>query len=103
MADRAYLERLTKELADKGKLVEAGWVSLRLHCIPPNAPAAQLTEMRFAFMAGAQHVFSSMMDMLDPEPGETPADMRRMELLNAELEAFVAELKLWASRAEGNG
>jgi hypothetical protein len=26
MADRAFLERLTKQLADEGKLIEAGWV-----------------------------------------------------------------------------
>lgn len=29
MADRAYLERLSRELTDKGKLIEAGWVGLR--------------------------------------------------------------------------
>ncbi len=29
MADRQFLEQLTKRLADEGKLIEAGWVSLR--------------------------------------------------------------------------
>jgi len=52
MADRAYLERLSRELTDKGKLIEAGWVSLRLAAIPPNAPAVQLQEKRNAFFAG---------------------------------------------------
>lgn len=101
MADRAFLERLTKELANKGKLIEAGWVSLRLNCIHPNAPPEQLQEMRMAFMAGAQHLFSSMMGMLDPEPGETPGDMKRMELIHKELEAFGEELKTWASKGLG--
>ena len=39
MADRQFLERLTKTLADEGKLIEAGWVSLRLAAIPLDASA----------------------------------------------------------------
>jgi len=103
MADRQFLERLTKELADQGKLIEAGWVSLRLHAIPLNAPASQLHEMRLAFMAGAQHLFASMIGMLDPEPEETPADMARMELIHQELEAFRGELELWVAKTGGKG
>ncbi len=95
MADRAYLERLTKQLADQGKLIEAGWVALRLQAIPSNAPALQLREMRMAFMAGAQHLFASMIGMLDPGTDETPDDMKRMDLIHAELEAFRAELMRW--------
>ncbi len=95
MADRAYLERLTKQLADQGKLIEAGWVALRLQAIPSNAPALQLREMRMAFMAGAQHLFASMIGMLDPGTDETPDDMKRMDLIHAELEAFCAELMRW--------
>jgi DNA modification methylase len=45
MADRAFLERLSRELTDQGKLIEAGWVSLRLAAIPLDASALQLQEM----------------------------------------------------------
>ena len=103
MADRTHLERLTKQLADEGKLIESGWVGLRLACIPDNAPAVQLREMRMAYMAGAQHLFASMMGMLDPEPHETPDDMRRMDLLHQELEAFRGELELWVAEEKGHG
>lgn len=101
MADRQYLEQLTKRLADEGKLIEAGWISMRIACVPLNAPTIQLDEMRSAFMAGAQHLFASMIGMLDPGVEETDADMRRMGLIQAELEAFEKELKLRLTKVGG--
>jgi hypothetical protein len=92
MADRQYLEMLSRKMADEGKLIEAGWVGMRLACIPDNAPAVQLAEMRFAFMAGAQHLFTSMLTILDPDDEPSEADMRKMELIDAELQAFGTEL-----------
>jgi hypothetical protein len=103
MADRRHLERLTKRLADEGKLIEAGWVALRLQAVPVDAPSIQLQEMRMAYMAGAQHLFASMTGMLDPGPEETPDDMRRMELINAELDAFRTELEFWVAKTKGQG
>jgi hypothetical protein len=102
MADRKYLEQLSRKLADDGKLIEAGWVSLRIMAVPLNAPPVQLEEMRNAFMAGAQHLFSSMMTILDPGTEETPDDMRRMGLIADELEAFGRELELRVARAGGS-
>jgi hypothetical protein len=101
MADRQFLEQLTKQLANDGKLIEAGWVALRLQAIPPNAPAIQLHEMRLAFMAGAQHLFASMVWMLDSGLEETPDDMRRMDLIHEELDAFRRELELWVGKTQG--
>ena len=92
--DRQFLEQLTRRLADEGKLIEAGWIGLRLAAVPLDAPAVQLDEMRNAFMAGAQHLFASIMGVLDPEAEVTAQDMRRMELIAAELEAFGKELEL---------
>lgn len=94
MADRQFLELLSRRLADEGKLIEAGWISLRIAAVPLNAPPVQLQEMRNAFMAGAQHLFSSIMTILDPGEQETEADMRRMELIARELEEFGKELEL---------
>lgn len=93
MADRAYLERLTRELIDQGKLIEAGWISLRIAAISPDAPGEQLSEMRKAFFAGAQHTFASIMTMLDPGDEPTDADMRRMSQIESELETFGAQLQ----------
>lgn len=94
MADPQFLERLSRELADQGKLIEAGWVAMRLHVVPLNAQAAQLDNMRLAFMAGAQHLFASIMTVLDPGAEPTGADMRRIDLIDRELAAFGEELKL---------
>jgi hypothetical protein len=34
MADKAFLERLSRELTDQGKLIEAGWIGLRIVRVP---------------------------------------------------------------------
>ncbi|HYI27585.1 MAG TPA: hypothetical protein VD863_07005 [Bradyrhizobium sp.] len=92
MADRAYLERLTRQLADDGRLIEAGWVGLRLAAIPLDAPLIQLDEMHKAYMAGAQHLWASIMTMLDAGAEPTEGDMRKMSLIAAELDAFADKL-----------
>ena len=93
MADRAYLERLTRELTEKGKLVEAGWVGLRMAAIPLDAPKDQLAEMRKAFFAGALHLFQSILTLLDEGQEPTEADLRRMDLIDVELRSFGHDLE----------
>jgi hypothetical protein len=102
MADRQFLEQLSRKLADEGKLIEAGWVALRVQAIPLNAPAVQLDSMRMAYMAGAQHLFASIIGMLDDATEETEADMRRMDLINQELEAWRKKLELMVARTKGS-
>jgi hypothetical protein len=94
MADRAFLERLSRELTDQGKLIEAGWISLRLAAVDPQAPALQLDEMRMAFFAGAQHLFSSIMTILEPDAEPTDKDLERMDLIDKELKRFITEFEL---------
>lgn len=89
MADRAHLERLTKQLTDKGSLIEAGWVGMRLACDLHDAPADQLHQMRMAFFAGAQHLFGSLMTIMEEDHEPTEADLRRMSLIKDELDAFI--------------
>jgi len=87
-------KRLEKEFVDKGLLIEAGWVALRTLSVPENAPQIQLDEMRTAFFAGAQHLFSSIMSIMDEDAEPTADDMRRLDLINKELETFIAEYNL---------
>lgn len=94
MADRAFLERLHRELADSGKLIEAGWVSLRIACDLIDAPAGQLREMRMAFFGGAQHLFGSIMTILEPGEEPTEKDLDRMSLIDAELKKFIQDFEL---------
>jgi hypothetical protein len=91
MTDRVLLERLTRELVDKGLLIEAGWVSLRIAAGLIDAPKIQLEEMRGAFFAGAQHLFASIMSTLDPDAEPTEKDLERMDKIHRELETFIAD------------
>ena len=96
MADRAYLERMTKELTDKGKLIEAGFMAFRIYVIPPYATPDQLEDMKFAFFAGAQHLYGSIMTFLEPGEEPTEKDLERMQVIHEELEKFrlIAEQKM---------
>lgn len=94
MADRAYLERYARECADKGYLIEAGWIGLRIAAVPLDASPAQLDEMRNAFFAGAQHLFSSIMTILEPGAEPTDKDLARMDLIDAELKKFIERYEL---------
>jgi hypothetical protein len=93
MIDREELRRLERRLVDDGKLIEAGWIGLRRAAVAPEADAIQLEEMRTAFFAGAQHLFGSIMGILDDDREPTAADLNRMGLINAELEIFIREFR----------
>jgi hypothetical protein len=87
-------ELLAKELSNRGCLIEAGWIIFKGMTIPPGASEIQIREMRLAFMAGAQHLFASIIGVLDPGEEPTDADLRRMDLIDRELDAFRKELEL---------
>lgn len=87
------LNELARNLTQQGKLIEAGWIGMRLACIAPNAPQIQLDEMRMAFFAGAQHLLGSLNNMLDPEADVTDADLARMESIDRELRTFITEFE----------
>lgn len=102
MADRDYLERATKELVDAGKLVEAGWIGLRLMAYPPDAPPDQLRELRQAFFAGAQHLFASIITFLEEGDDATDSDLDRMSLVHAELDAFIKDFEARHIKTKGS-
>lgn len=93
MSQKAFIDELTKKLIDDGRLIEAGWQGLRIFALPQNASEIQVTEMRKAFFAGAQHLYASILSFLEPGTDETPNDMKRMEMLDKELRQFVQELR----------
>lgn len=91
--DPEVIKQISIKLADEGKLMEVGWLSLRLACDLHDAPPDQLREMRMAFFAGAQHVFHTIMTIMDDDHEPTNDDMRRVSLINDELTAFIAEFE----------
>jgi hypothetical protein len=102
MADRDYLQKMERHLADEGKLIEAGWIGLRIAALPIDAPAIQLKEMRNAFFAGAQHLFVSIMTILEPGAEPTDDDLTRMDLIDKELRAFINDFTVRNFPPEGS-
>lgn len=91
---RDVVDELTRMLTDQGRLIEAGWVSLRIMSVPDDAPPIQIDEMRNAFFAGVQHLFHSIMTILDPGEEPTEADLTRLDKIDNELRGFIEEFKL---------
>lgn len=88
---KQVVDNLCRDLTDRGRLIEAGWVSLKLTTIPADAPQIQLDEMRNAFFAGAQHLFGSIMGILDPGAEPTENDLKRLDLIDKELREFISQ------------
>ncbi len=98
---RALADQLAKEMTDAGKLIEGGWRAYDMMILPKDEEVLK-RECRLAFMAGAQHLFASIMTVLDADREPTAQDMRRMDLIHRELEAIKPELELRARRTEGS-
>ena len=92
---------ITKELMDEGKLIEAGFATMRHLAIRDDASMEEVEAMRLAYMAGAEHLFRSMMVALDPGDEPTEADMRRLELIGNELDEWRGRLSAWVRSAKG--
>lgn len=88
-----WFEKLSRDLVDRGLLIEAGWQSMLATVVAKDAPAVQKEEMRDAFFAGAQHLFASIMSMLEEGAEATEADLARMSQISDELDAFIADYK----------
>jgi hypothetical protein len=98
---RAAADAVAKEFTDKDLLIEAGFASLKVMALPPDAPEIQVREMRMAFFAGAQHLFGSLMGILDPGEEPTDDDLKRLDLIDKELQAFIQEFELRHLPTEG--
>ena len=97
------ISAIENALIGQGKIIEAGWMGLRSMAVPPNAPAIQIDEMRNAFFAGAQHLFSCIMRTLDPGEEPTDADMARLDKIHTELDAFILDYTVRRLPVEGRG
>jgi hypothetical protein len=57
--------------------------------------------MRMAFFAGAQHLFGTIMTVLEPGDEPTPKDLQRMDLIHLELDAFIKDFSLKHTPTKG--
>lgn len=97
------IHELTKKLTDEGRIIEAGFTGFKFMTISAIAPPVQVEEMRNAFFAGAQHLFSSIMSVLDIGEEPTENDLNRLTLINEELKNFINNFELKNLPAKGNG
>jgi hypothetical protein len=90
MSLKKTIDALTKDLMDKGLIVEAGWVGLKLITLPRKEHEE---DMKAAFFAGAMHVFTSMIAAAEGNNSDEPTEneQNRMTNLNNELEKFGRE------------
>ena len=91
--NREMVNEITKKLVDGGFIVEAGWMSFKLLTLSPHAPAEQVEALRLAFFAGAQHLWGSIFSVLDSGSEPTERDLRRMDIINRELQEFIKNFK----------
>lgn len=88
---KSALDSLSRELAEQGRFIEAGFCLriLSTAALPPE----QMEEIRNAFFAGAHHLFVTLVAIFTLAPGVSPTadDYARMEQIEAELDAFIAE------------
>ena len=101
MTDPELIKKVTLELMSNGKIIEAGWVSLRMMAIPPEASELQISEMRNSFFAGAHHLLTSVMTSFDPGAEPTDADNHRMDMIAKELDMFIVDFEAKNIRTKG--
>lgn len=91
----AVASAITGYAVDDGHLIALGFASMIQAMCPEwkNMPEAQRDDLRAAFFGGAQHLWGSIMNILDPGTELTARDLRRMELIHHELEAFIEDYK----------
>ena len=94
-------QKLSEGLADAGKIIEGGFAGFKMMVIPDSAPQVQTNEMRMAFFAGAAHLFTSIMAVMDSDREPTERDMHRMSMIAQELEEFQKDFELNHIPSEG--
>lgn len=91
---KEVMDRVIKKLIDDGQLIEAGFQSLLAVAykgitIPPEIQE----QMREVFFGGAQHLHGAVFQVMDEGTEPTENDMRRLDNIHKELEAFLEKFK----------
>jgi hypothetical protein len=96
-------DAILSEWADKGEILKGGFMVFRAAMLPIDATPGQIEAARYAFMAGAQHLFASIMATLDEDKEPTEKDLRVMELISKELSTWDDEARLRFTDVGGTG
>lgn len=88
----AQADKLLLELSKRGQVVEGGWMAYVILSLS-GCSELQKSEMRKAYFFGAQHVFASIMRLLEPGTEPTDNDLKVVGDIHDELAKFVEEIK----------
>lgn len=94
------LEAIARKLVDEGKLIAAGFVAVRV--MFPHVSDEELERLQNAYFGGAQHLYASIMAIMESDREPTAKDMERMEQIHDELEAWAKTMRLPPRRAGAN-
>lgn len=88
-------DALAGHYVDRGLIIAMGFAAMVEASYPEwrSMPKQQYDDLRAAFFCGAQHLFGSIMGILDPDQEPTERDMQRMDLIAHELDSFIEEYK----------
>jgi cytosine/adenosine deaminase-related metal-dependent hydrolase len=95
-------DHLAKAFVDEGRLIEAGWRAALVVLDWETKPEAELRALRMAYFSGAQHLWGSVIGIMDEDREPTNADLRRMSLIANELDGFAREMMALLNETGGH-
>jgi hypothetical protein len=87
LLDDVTLERITKQMMDEGRVLEAGWTGFRVLCLPADIQRKQEDTLRRIYFIGAKCLMTALEASLQSDDSLRP---QRMAQLRAELDRWDA-------------
>lgn len=89
---REIAQRVTEELAQDGKLILGGWQAFEiLSGLKTGGSELERSAMKNAYYSGAQHLFASIMNILEEGQEPTEGDLNKITAIHEELEQWVRQ------------
>lgn len=82
---------VSKRFLAEGKLIEAGFAAFIALSFRGTPDDQQLEQLRVAFFGGAQHLWGTLVNVIDPDAEPTEADLKKMALIQSEMDAFITD------------
>lgn len=93
-------DQATKDAANNGELLQAGFNSLSELVIDPDTPQEEVEKMQLVWMSGAQYLWAAVMSTMDDGDKMTSGDMDRFMMIKAELDFWQQDLTYRLSKAQ---
>jgi hypothetical protein len=82
--------QIAEQLVAEGRLIEAGFTIFRgMELRAMNDVTIEVA--RLSFFAGAQHLFGTLMTIMDADAEPTPGDLKKMDSIHRELQRWTVD------------